>query len=318
MADDKKNIPDAGKVDEPPKPEKVEPVKADPPVQDQPAPAKTEAPVVEGEPKAVTPPAAEQPAPAGKEAPKDKDAPAPYKRVRRRSRRRSRPRSPAWGDPAPAGKVVDFTVARDGAAKVKPPEMAVAPDKGKQAEKVVGCGQAPAEAAHPRLTRRPPTRPSRNLGTNYPKANRPRGKALLPRRKPRLQPNSRTTPRDAARGVKEEIVYLNLSELHPFKNHPFGVRGRCGNARTGGVGQGRRSHTSLRWCGPVRVADMRLVWIFYFILGGPALIAFLIQFLVGCRTQHKILRFIPIYCFVITLAFAIIALTSDSGFFPWW
>ena len=42
--------------------------------------------------------------------------------------------------------------------------------------------------------------------------------------------------------------------------------------------------------------------------GGPALIAFLIQFLVGCRTQHKILRYIPIYCFVITLAFAIIAL----------
>ena len=31
-------------------------------------------------------------------------------------------------------------------------------------------------------------------------------------------------PRDAARGVKEEIVYLNLAELHPFKNHPFGVR----------------------------------------------------------------------------------------------
>ena len=24
--------------------------------------------------------------------------------------------------------------------------------------------------------------------------------------------------------MKEEIVYLNLSELHPFKNHPFGVR----------------------------------------------------------------------------------------------
>ena len=44
MADDKKNIPDAGKVDDPPKPGKVEPVKADPPVQDQPAPAKAEAP----------------------------------------------------------------------------------------------------------------------------------------------------------------------------------------------------------------------------------------------------------------------------------
>ena len=40
--------------------------------------------------------------------------------------------------------------------------------------------------------------------------------------------------------------------------------------------------------------------------GGPALIAFLIQFLVGCRTQHKILRYIPIYCFVITLAFGVV------------
>ena len=46
MADDKKNIPDAGKVDEPPKPGKVEPIKADSTVQDQTAPAKTEAQVV--------------------------------------------------------------------------------------------------------------------------------------------------------------------------------------------------------------------------------------------------------------------------------
>lgn len=49
--------------------------------------------------------------------------------------------------------------------------------------------------------------------------------------------------------------------------------------------------------------------------GGPAFIAFLIQFFIGCKTQHKILRYIPIYCFAITLAFAIIALTADSGFF---
>ena len=51
MADDKKSIPDAGKVDEPPKPGKVEPVKAGSPVQDQPAPAKAEAPVTEAEPR---------------------------------------------------------------------------------------------------------------------------------------------------------------------------------------------------------------------------------------------------------------------------
>ena len=30
--------------------------------------------------------------------------------------------------------------------------------------------------------------------------------------------------RDATRVVEEEIIYLNLSELHLFKNHPFGVR----------------------------------------------------------------------------------------------
>ena len=33
-----------------------------------------------------------------------------------------------------------------------------------------------------------------------------------------------TGSRDAIRGVKEEIICLNLSELYPFKNHPFGVR----------------------------------------------------------------------------------------------
>ena len=31
-------------------------------------------------------------------------------------------------------------------------------------------------------------------------------------------------PRDATRAEKEEIVYLKLSELFPFKDHPFGVR----------------------------------------------------------------------------------------------
>lgn len=73
MADDKKNIPDAGKVDAPSQPGKVEPAKADPPVQDQTSLAKAEAPVVEDASPVVTPPAAD------KEAPKDKDAPAPSK-----------------------------------------------------------------------------------------------------------------------------------------------------------------------------------------------------------------------------------------------
>lgn len=91
MADDKKNIPDAGKVDEPPKPGKVEHVKSDFPVQEQPAPAKAE-------------------------APKDKDAPSPSKGDTPLGKDEKQTTIPGMGDPAPAGKVVDFTAARDGAA----------------------------------------------------------------------------------------------------------------------------------------------------------------------------------------------------------
>ena len=50
-------------------------------------------------------------------------------------------------------------------------------------------------------------------------------------------------PRDATCAEKEEIIYLNLSDLHPFKDHPFGVRddaemqGLVESARSGGVNQ---------------------------------------------------------------------------------
>ena len=50
LADDKKNIPNTGKVGEYPEPGKTGPIKADPPVQDQPAPA--EAPAVTEQPPA--------------------------------------------------------------------------------------------------------------------------------------------------------------------------------------------------------------------------------------------------------------------------
>ena len=52
-----------------------------------------------------------------------------------------------------------------------------------------------------------------------------------------------SAPRDATRAEKEEIVYLNLSDLHPFKNHPFGVRddaemqGLVESAKAAGVNQ---------------------------------------------------------------------------------
>lgn len=112
MADDKKNISDDRKVDKPPEPGKVESAKAVPPVQDQPAPA-------------------------GKEAPKDKDAPAPsMEGAPQPGKDEKQTTIPGMGDPASARKVVDFTAARDGAAK------------GKQADKA-------KDAAKPRRGRPP-------------------------------------------------------------------------------------------------------------------------------------------------------------------
>lgn len=91
MADDKKNISDDRKVDKPPEPGKVESAKAVPPVQDQPAPA-------------------------GKEAPKDKDAPAPsMEGAPQPGKDEKQTTILGMGDPALAGKVVDFTAARNGA-----------------------------------------------------------------------------------------------------------------------------------------------------------------------------------------------------------
>lgn len=187
MADDKKNIPNAGKADEPPKSGKVEPVTADSTVHDQSAPAKAEAPVVEGASKVVTPlvvekpvegktvpdPAAEQPAPAKAEASKDKDAPAPSKEgAPQPGKDEKQTTIPGMGDPASAGKVVDFTAARNGATKGKPPEKAAAPDKEKQADKAKDVakprrGRLPkADKAAPDKAK-PPTRDKMELLTKW-------------------------------------------------------------------------------------------------------------------------------------------------------
>ena len=198
MADDKKNIPDAGKVDEHPKPGKVEPVKADPPVQDQPAPAKAE-------------------------APKDKDAPAPsMEGTPQPGKDEKQTTIPGMGDPAPAGKVVDFTAARDGAAKGKPPEKAAAPDKGKQADKAKDAAK-PRRGRPPKADKAAPDKAKPQPRDKMSQSKPPAGKGAPIKAEAPAATEQPSAPRDATRGVKE-IVYLNLSDLHPFKNHPFGVR----------------------------------------------------------------------------------------------
>ena len=52
----------------------------------------------------------------------------------------------------------------------------------------------------------------------------PAGRGAPAKEKAPAPPEQPAQPRDATRAEKEEIVYLNLSELHPFQNHPFGVR----------------------------------------------------------------------------------------------
>ena len=47
---------------------------------------------------------------------------------------------------------------------------------------------------------------------------------------------------------------------------------------------------------------------------GLIFVSFFVQFFIGCRAKHKILRYIPLYFFAIALMFMIIALTSDKDF----
>ena len=230
MADDKKNVPDVASPTEAPAPT-VE--KAVVPEQPAPEPALTDAEAVmlehEGQAalfemgEAVSDPAdavthAEVEEPAAPEVPKAE-------------KEQAQPPTPGKDDPVPAhsGKVVDFAAARDEAAK-----------EGKKAVKQ----KPPTEkgkAAKPGKGRPPKTEKASPEQAKPPKAGKthaaPEEKAAPPA--PEVPP----TPRDATRAEKEEIVYLDLSDLHPFKDHPFGVRDDAEmkslveSVRNGGVNQ---------------------------------------------------------------------------------
>ena len=230
MADDKKNIPEAAPPAEAPAPA-VENVAV--PEQPVPEPALTDAEAVmlehEGQAalfemgEAVPDPAdavthAEVEEPAAPEVPKAE-------------KEQEQPPDPGKDEPAPAhsGKVVDFAAARGEAAKE---------------EKKAAKQKPPTEkdkAAKPRRGRPPKAEKASPEQVKPPKAGKthaaPEEKAAPPA--PEVPP----TPRDATRAEKEEIVYLDLSDLHPFKDHPFGVRDDAEmkslveSVRNGGVNQ---------------------------------------------------------------------------------
>ena len=230
MADDKKNIPDVAPPIEAPAPT-VE-VAA---VPEQPAPepvlTDAEAVMLEHEGQAALFEMGEAvPDPADAVTHTEVEEPAAPE-VPKAEKEQEQPPTPGKDDPAPAhsGKVVDFAAARDEAAKEEKKAVKQKPPTEKNKAAKPGRGRPPkAEKTTPEQTKPP------KAGKTH---AAPEEKAAPPA--PEVPP----TPRDATRAEKEEIVYLDLSDLHPFKDHPFGVRDDAEmkslveSVRNGGVNQ---------------------------------------------------------------------------------
>ena len=160
-----------------------------PPAPDQPAPGKAE-------------PVVADPAPAEKAAPVDKAEPTVPEVP-----------GPASPEPPKPGKEAGKNKA--------PPKQKTTEPKDKAAAKASKGRPAKADKAAPDKAKPPKPRDKKSQSKPAPekpavdKGGAPAGAEVMP------EPSA---PRDATRAEKEEIVYLNLSDLHPFKNHPFGVR----------------------------------------------------------------------------------------------
>ena len=215
MADDKKNIPDVASPTEAPAPT-VENVAV--PEQPAPEPALTDAETVMLEQEghaalfemgdAVPDPAdtvtlAEVEEPAAPEVPKAE-------------KEQAQPPDPGKDNPAPAhsGKVVDFAAARDEAAKEEKKAVKQKPPTEKDKAAKPGRGR-PSKDGKTAPDKAKPSKPRDKKSQSKPtpeksaadKGGAPAGAEVTP------EPSA---PRDATRAEKEEIVYLNLSDLHPF------------------------------------------------------------------------------------------------------
>ena len=213
MADDKKNIgPEAEKPGEAPQEKKVEPIKDTPPAPEQPAPGAPQAPVVETAPKT-------QPAPTVESKPEEKATPAP--------------------------KVLDFSAAKNKApakeetAPEKKPAKEQTEEKPKRGRPAKTDKAAPAEK--PKQPRDKMSQSKKAPGKEAPIPHKPEAPPKAANAPEQEQP---AAPRDATRSAEpEQIVYINLSDLHPFKDHPFGVRDDAEmkslveSVRNGGVNQ---------------------------------------------------------------------------------
>lgn len=163
------------------------------------------------------------------------------------------------GPPPPENKVIDLSSVRAGAG----PEQQAAPapeggqewEKPQEEEKKPRRGrppkdkEAPAQGDKPKRKGRPPKAEKQAPGgggpgksAKAPSQSKP-GPAKEDPAPPPPAPEQPPQSRDASRGKKEEVVYLDLDQLHPFQNHPFGVRddvemqGLVASVQSGGVHQ---------------------------------------------------------------------------------
>ena len=172
------------------------------------------------------------------------------------------------GGPAPSGKVIDLSDVRAEAGKTgpeAPPEQGAAgsvteytkQEWERPLEEIEAEQKKPRRGRPPKADRAAPEAGEKKPGRGRtPKAKADKapgkGKRAAPdkgappapaKEEAPSPPPEPAQPRDATRAEKEEIVYLNLSDLHPFKDHPFGVQddaemqGLVESVRSGGVNQ---------------------------------------------------------------------------------
>ena len=161
------------------------------------------------------------------------------------------------GPPSPENKVIDLSSVRAGAGQEQ--QAAPAPEGGQEWEKPQEeekkprrgrppkDKEAPAQGDKPKRKGRPPKAEKQAPGGGGPgkSAKAPRQSKPGPAKEDPAPPAPEQPPqlKDASRGKKEEIVYLDLDQLHPFQNHPFGVRddvemqGLVSSVKAGGVHQ---------------------------------------------------------------------------------
>ena len=155
------------------------------------------------------------------------------------------------GPPAKENKVIDLSSVRPGAGQEKEGGHQEEPEKPRRGRRPK-AKEAPAQGEKPKRKGRPPKSEKQAPGgggagrpARAPKQDKAAGPPAPAKEEAPPPPASEQPPqpRDASRAEKEEIVYLDLSQLHPFQNHPFGVRddvemeGLVSSVKAGGVHQ---------------------------------------------------------------------------------